>query len=93
MAIKNKKLLPLLKEYPHFRDQFNLNVLNNYDENVRKPLIIKKKEDIEQYLKRKDYEELLYLHDDPKESRWVYKTRNEIYLRNVKIIKDCQENE
>ncbi len=42
-------------------------MLQNYDKNIRRPLIIKKREDNIKYEQRYDYQHILYLRDDPKE--------------------------
>ena len=92
LGIRKSKILTLLDEYSHFKDCFYLNALDHYDFRIRKPLLKKKNFEIEQIKLRKDYDQLLYLHEDPNDNQWFKDTRMEFYKKNTPIKKDTSND-
>lgn len=63
LAMRKKNWDKLFKQFKYFSECIKIIVMYNYSQHVRRPMLHKKSNDIKNYMKRNDYDQLLTLRD------------------------------
>ena len=59
MAVRKKTFVPLIEEFPIFKNRVMLKFLDHYDWHIRRPLMRKRNKEIRNIMQRDDYQQIL----------------------------------